>query len=138
MRHLFSTKLKIILVLAVLITAGLSVVAGLTSQSVPDLIIQSAIAPFRAIGSSLTDAAQNIRHGLMAREGLGSTSAVKKARVYLLSESLLQTPTTRLAAAVYLASSMYPDLFSDIDAAEAARQLIDEAGLPSTGIFFYP
>lgn len=33
---------------------------------------------------------------------------------------------------------MYPNLFGDVDATEAARQLIDEAGLPSAGTFFYP
>ena len=40
MKQLFSTKLRIILVLVVLVTAALSVVAGLTNQSVPDLVIQ--------------------------------------------------------------------------------------------------
>ncbi|MCI6935917.1 MAG: hypothetical protein MR762_04550 [Clostridiales bacterium] len=58
MRHLFSTRLRIILVLAVLITAGLSVLSGLTSQSIPDLLVQGALAPFRAAGSALTDAAE--------------------------------------------------------------------------------
>ena len=75
---------------------------------------------------------------LYTSKALSSTGAIRKERVYLLSESLLQTPATRLAAAVYLASSMYPNLFGDVDATEAARQLIDEAGLPSAGTFFYP
>ena len=116
----------------------LTVDDGWIARKNPDALVKVVSESVLGSGVFLTDVAQSIRHGLMAREGLGSTGAVKKARVYLLSESLLQTPTTRLAAAVYLASSMYPDLFSDIDAAEAARQLIDEAGLPSTGIFFYP
>ena len=37
MKQLFNTKLRIILVIAVLVTAGLSVLSGLTNQSIPDL-----------------------------------------------------------------------------------------------------
>lgn len=116
----------------------LTVDDGWIGRKNPDALVK--VVPESVLGSGvfLTDAAQSIRRALLAREGLGSTGAVKKERAYLLSETLLQTPTTRLVAAVYLASSMYPDLFSDIDAAEAARQLIDEAGLPSAGVFFYP
>lgn len=94
MRHLFSTKLKIILVLAVLITAGLSVVAGLTSQSVPDLIIQSAIAPFRAIGSSLTDAAQKYYSYMFRYESLAADNEELKSQI-----SEMQN-TTRQADAI--------------------------------------
>lgn len=116
----------------------LTVDDGWIARKNPDALVKVVSESVLGSGVFLTDAAQSIHRGLMTREELSSTGAVKKARVYLLSESLLQTPTTRLAAAVYLASSMYPDLFSDIDPAEAARQLIDEAGFPSAGIFFYP
>ena len=43
MKQLFNTKLRIILVLAVLVTAGLSVLSGLTNQSIPDLLVQGAL-----------------------------------------------------------------------------------------------
>ena len=52
MRHLFNTKLKIIIILAVLLTAVLAVMAGLTNRSVPELLVQGVLAPFRAAASS--------------------------------------------------------------------------------------
>ena len=55
MKQLFNTKLRIILVVAVLVTAGLSVLSGLTNQSIPDLLVQGALTPFRAVATSLTN-----------------------------------------------------------------------------------
>ena len=55
MKQLFNTKLRIILVIAVLVTAGLSVLSGLTNQSIPDLLVQGALTPFRAVATSLTN-----------------------------------------------------------------------------------
>ena len=81
MRHLFSTRLRIILVLAVLITAGLSVLSGLTSQSIPDLIIQGALAPFRAAGSALTDAAEKYYSYMFRYEALAAENEVLTARI---------------------------------------------------------
>ena len=40
MRQLFNTKLKIIIIVAVLLTAALSVMAGLTNHSIPELLVQ--------------------------------------------------------------------------------------------------
>ena len=81
MRHLFSTRLRIILVLAVLITAGLSVLSGLTSQSIPDLIIQGALAPFRAAGSALTDAAEKYYSYMFRYEALEAENEVLTAKI---------------------------------------------------------
>ena len=81
MRHLFSTRLRIILVLAVLITAGLSVLSGLTSQSIPDLVIQGFLAPFRAAGSALTDAAEKYYSYMFRYEALAAENEVLTARI---------------------------------------------------------
>ena len=81
MRHLFSTKLRIILVLAVLITAGLSVLSGLTSQSIPDLLVQGALAPFRAAGSALTDAAEKYYSYMFRYEALEAENEVLTAKI---------------------------------------------------------
>ena len=58
MRHLFSTKVRIILVLAVLLAAGLAVVAGVSDQSLPEVLVQGFLTPFRAAGTALTDTAE--------------------------------------------------------------------------------
>lgn len=46
MRQLFNTKLKIIIIVAVLLTAALSVMAGLTNHSIPELLVQGIVARF--------------------------------------------------------------------------------------------
>ena len=86
MRHLFSTKLRIILVLAVLITAGLSVLSGLTSQSVPDLVIQGILTPFRAAGSALTDAAEKYYSYMFRYEALEAENQVLKAKIAAMED----------------------------------------------------
>ena len=86
MRHLFSTKLRIILVLAVLITAGLSVLSGLTSQSVPDLVIQGILTPFRAAGSALTDAAEKYYSYMFRYEALEAENEVLTARIAAMED----------------------------------------------------
>ena len=62
MRNLFNTKLKIIVVLAVLLTAVLSVMAGLTNRSIPELAVQGLLAPFRAAGTALTKICSGMKH----------------------------------------------------------------------------
>ena len=86
MRHLFSTKLRIILVLAVLITAGLSVLSGLTSQSIPDLVIQGILTPFRAAGSALTDAAEKYYSYMFRYEALEAENEVLTARIAAMED----------------------------------------------------
>ncbi len=75
---------------------------------------------------------------LLAREGLRETAAAKNGRALLLCDSLLDAPQLQTAAAVCLAKAMYPDLFDDIDAAQAVGQLADEAGVQTDGLWFYP
>ena len=86
MRHLFSTRLRIILVLAVLITAGLSVLSGLTSQSIPDLVIQGILTPFRAAGSALTDAAEKYYSYMFRYEALEAENEVLTARIAAMED----------------------------------------------------
>ena len=70
MRNLFNTKLKIIVILAVLLTAVLAVMAGLTNRSVPELLVQGILAPFRAAGTSLTQTAERYYSYMFRYEAL--------------------------------------------------------------------
>ena len=59
MRNLFSTRVKIILIVAALLTAGLAILSGITNTTIVDLAVKGALAPFRAAGTALTTAAEN-------------------------------------------------------------------------------
>lgn len=81
MRKVFSTKLIIIVIVAVLLTAGLSVMGGLTNQSVPDLLVQGALAPFRGIATSLTKTAEKYYSYMFRYEALEAENEVLKANI---------------------------------------------------------
>ena len=94
MKQLFNTKLRIILVIAVLVTAGLSVLSGLTNQSIPDLLVQGALTPFRAVATSLTNTVERYYSYMFKYEALEAENAVLKAQIAEMED------TTRQAAAI--------------------------------------
>lgn len=81
MRHLFSTKVRIILVLAVLVSAALAVVAGITNQSIPNLVVQGVLAPFRAVGNALTSTAEKYYSYMFQYEALAAENEALKADI---------------------------------------------------------
>ncbi len=81
MRHLFSTKVRIILVLAVLVSAALAVVAGITNQSIPNLVVQGVLAPFRAVGTTLTKTAEQYYSYMFRYEALAAENEALKAQI---------------------------------------------------------
>ena len=66
MRNLFSTRVKVILVVAVLLAVGLSILSGITNTTVADLAVQGVLAPFRATATTLTRTAEKY-YGYMFR-----------------------------------------------------------------------
>ena len=53
MRNLFTTRVKAILVVAVLLAAGLGILAGITGETIPELVVKGVMKPFRAAGTAL-------------------------------------------------------------------------------------
>ena len=81
MRNLFSTRVIVILVIAGLLTAGLAVLSGVTNTSIPDLVVQGLLTPFRAAGTALTNTAE-IYYGYMFRyEALAAENEVLEERI---------------------------------------------------------
>jgi len=81
MRHLFSTKVRVIMVLAVLLAAGLAVVAGVSDQSLPEVIVQGILAPFKAAGTSLTDTAEKYYSYMFRYEALEAENEALKSDI---------------------------------------------------------
>ena len=54
MKHLFSTRVKVLLIAAVLVSAGLAILSGATNRSIPSLVVQGILTPFRAGANALT------------------------------------------------------------------------------------
>lgn len=94
MRQLFSTKLRIILILAVLVTAALAVMAGLTNRSIPELVFQGILAPFRAAGTALTETAERYYSYMFRYEALEAENEALKANIAQMEDVARQADAT--------------------------------------------
>ena len=90
MKQLFNTKLRIILVLAVLLTAGLSVLSGLTNQSLPDMLIQGALTPFRSAATSFTNTVERYYSYMFKYEALKAENEKLKADLAQMEDTARQ------------------------------------------------
>lgn len=94
MRQLFNTKLKIIIIVAVLLTAALSVMAGLTNHSIPELLVQGIVAPFRAAGTALTKTAERYYSYMFRYEALEAENEALKKQVAELQDTARKADAT--------------------------------------------
>ncbi len=81
MRNLFSTRVKVILVVAALLAVGLSILSGITNTTAADLAVQGVLAPFRAAATSLTRTAEKYYGYMFRYEALAAENEVLEARI---------------------------------------------------------
>ncbi len=70
MRHFFSSRVRVVLIAAVLLAVILSVVASLAGVSVPDLLVKSILTPIRTGASHLADQAEQLYNYMFRYEAL--------------------------------------------------------------------
>ena len=81
MRHFFSTRVRIVLVIAVLLTAVLAVVTNLTGASVPELLVKGILTPIRTGASRLTDQAEQLYNYMFRYESLSAENEKLKEQL---------------------------------------------------------
>lgn len=81
MRNLFSTRVKIILVIAALLTAALAILSGITNTTIPHLVVQGILTPFRAAGTALTSTAEKYYGYMFRYEALAAENKVLEERI---------------------------------------------------------
>ncbi len=86
MRHFFTTKVKIILILALLITAGLAVATNLLGVTVGDLMVQGVLTPLRTGASALTDQAEQIYDYIFKYEALAAENEALREELSQIRE----------------------------------------------------
>ena len=107
MRNLFSTRVKVILVLAILLAAGLSILSGVTQKTVMDLVVQGALAPFRLAATTLTSTAEKYYGYMFRYEALDAENKVLEERIAEMEDVARQADSVsreneRLRAALEL------------------------------------
>ena len=86
MKHFFSTRVRVVLVLAVLLAVILAVVSNLTGLSVPDMFVKGVLSPIRAGASKLTEQAQQLYNYMFEYESLQAENEVLKEQIAQMEE----------------------------------------------------
>lgn len=81
MRHLFSTRLRVVLILAVLLSAALLVLSNATGHTLPDMLVEGLVAPFRYGVRSLTTSAEQFYSYMFQYETLVAENEALKAQI---------------------------------------------------------
>lgn len=81
MRNLFTTRVKVILVIAALLTVGLTILSGVTGMTIPQLLVAGITAPFKAAGTALTTAAEKYYGYMFRYEALAAENEVLEERI---------------------------------------------------------
>lgn len=81
MRHLFSTRLRVVLILAILLTAGLAVLSNATGHTLPDMLVETVMAPFRYGAQALTNSAEQFYSYMFNYETLAAENEALKAQI---------------------------------------------------------
>lgn len=81
MKHLFTTKVRIVLVIAVLLAIILTVVSSLTGLSLPDMFVKGILTPIRSGVSNLTERAEQLYSYMFEYESLKAENEALKAEL---------------------------------------------------------
>jgi len=110
-------------------------------QKNPQVIVKTVSSKYRAMGEGYTDktAVKAIYDNIIFRPGWNELAAVKKNKVVLLAADIGTTPEGSIIGMLYMAKTMYPDKFTDIDPYEVYKQMKREFYHVGTkGIIVYP
>ena len=86
MRHFFSTKVKVVLILAVLLAVVLIVVNSLTGLNLPNMMVQGVLTPLRAGVSALADSAEQFYNYMFEYESLVAENEALKEELASIQE----------------------------------------------------
>ena len=81
MRHLFSTRLRVILIVALLLSAGLAIISNAMDLALPKMLVQGILAPFRAGAEGLTTQAERFYGYIFSYEALSAENEALKAQI---------------------------------------------------------
>ena len=94
MRNLFSTKLRVIVVVAILITAALAVAAGVSNQTAPGTFVQTLLTPLKSGFNALTKQAEQYYSYMFRYEALAAENEQLKASIAQMEDVARQADAT--------------------------------------------
>jgi rod shape-determining protein MreC len=91
MKYFFTTKVKVVLIVAVLLAAGLAIVGNLLGKTPADKLVQGVLTPLRTGASSLTTQAERFYNYMFRYEALEAENAALKEQIAQMKENALLT-----------------------------------------------
>lgn len=88
MKHFFSTRIRVVLVAALLIAVVLAVVSGLTGLSLPDMVVQGILTPIRTGVSRMTDQAEQLYSYMFRYESLAAENEALKKQLAEIEDDI--------------------------------------------------
>ena len=90
MKHFFTTKVKAVLIIAVLLAAALAVAANVMGKPVGDLLVQNVLTPIRSGLSNLTLQAERLYDYVFRYESLEAENAALKEQLAEIEDAARQ------------------------------------------------
>lgn len=118
MRHFFSTRVRVVLILALLIAVGLVVASSLTDTSTPNTVVQGILTPLRSGANSLVNGAEKIYNYMFRYEALQAENEALKQEIAQLRED------SRLADSIARENDRYREILG-LQEARPDYELVD-------------
>jgi len=90
MKHYFSGRVRLVLVLALLLAVIVAVISGLTGLSIPDMVVQGILTPIRTGVSRLTDRAEQLYSYMFEYESIAAENARLKEELAQIEDRARQ------------------------------------------------
>ena len=87
MRHFFSTRIRVVLLLSLLLTGALAVISGLTGKNIPSMVVQTILTPLRSGANALTNQAEQMYNYMFRYEALQAENEALKSQIAQMDEN---------------------------------------------------
>ena len=95
MRHFFSTRVRVVMIVSLLIAALLGVLSGLTGENIPSMLVQTALAPLRSGANAVMNQAQQIFDYIFSYESLKAENAALRQQLSQVQEDAMEADALR-------------------------------------------
>lgn len=87
MKHFFSTRVRVVLIISVLLAVLLAVMSNLTGLSLPEMAVKGILTPIRTGVSQLTDQAQRLYNYMFGYEALAAENEALREEIARLEKN---------------------------------------------------
>ena len=95
MRHFFTNRIRVVLVLALLLAVGLTVFGSLTDTKLPENVVQGVLAPFRTGASKLVEGVRQVYDYVFKYESLLAENQALKEQLAAIEDEARDAYATK-------------------------------------------